>query len=217
MNNEGVATCQCLSHLILRSDLRAGGVTLVLMVGQSPQSLLPGLHLPLAGAVLLVLPVDHHPVTRVAVHAVLNGRVKVLVGLLRNNVLLRPDLPLDQVDLNVVVREGEDPAELVSLAVLGVVLLEVYRIHLVRVGDNGVNTGCVGHRSPGGVSPPLGRTVVEARDEATVSDARHDLAAVDTVRPPHHLASPDGPGRVAPDVTVPGPGDTRLVSTPSTQ
>ena len=175
------------------------------MVSQPPQSLLPALHLSLAGAVLLVLPVHHHPVARVTVHAVLHCWVQVLVRLLRNDVLLRPDLPLDQVHFDVVIREGQPPINLVPLAVLGVVLLEVYRVNVVGVGKR-VNTGSVGNRSPGGVGSPLGRLTVEARDEASVRDARHDLAAVDTVRPPHHVAGPDGPGRVASHVTVPGPG-----------
>ena len=200
------------SHLVLGSHVGADGVTLVLMVGQAAESLLLGLYLALAGAVLLVLPVDHHPVTRVAVHAVLHGWVQVLVRLLRDDVLLRPDLPLDQVDLNVVIRKGEDPAELISLAVLGVVLLKVYRIHLVSVGDDRVDTGSVGYRSPGGVGSPLSRLIVETRDEAAVRDPRHDLAAVNTVRPPGHLTRPDSPGSVAPHVAVPGPGEGHQAS-----
>ena len=119
--------------------------------------------------------------------------------------LLSPDLPRHQVHVNIVVREVEDPTQLVPLTVLGVVLLEVNRIDGVSVGHDGVDAGRAGYRSPGGVGPPLGWLLVQAGDEAAVSDAGHDLAAVDAVRSPDGLAGPDSSSGVAPHVAVPRP------------
>ena len=80
------------------------------------------------GGVLLVLPVDHHPVTGVAVHTVLHCGVQLAVRLFWYYMFFCSDFPGHKVHFNIIVRKVKNLSKGISFTLLGHKLFIVYGI-----------------------------------------------------------------------------------------